>query len=121
MLSTREIRLPLPGRNFEGAGVGILDNSTKWPHGIDGGAEERLVKTNSAARAGRLFRSRKAAPIRPASREIGESEVACHVVELIGAGEACYEGQCGKTSCASSPTGATSFIDESTWYAFAIN
>lgn len=71
------IQLPPPGLDFEGAGVGILNNS-KRPHSIDGKAEERLVMTNSTARADRLFRSRKAALFRPDLREIEESEVAGH-------------------------------------------
>ena len=57
--------LLLPVRDFEGVGGGVTAfQTTVRDDNKEGNAEERFVMTNKAARARRLFRSRKAASLR---------------------------------------------------------
>ena len=64
--NTASTPFPLSGRDFEGVDPGVtVFQTTVRDDSIDGKAEARFVMIDGTARAGGLFRSRKAAPLRP--------------------------------------------------------
>ena len=74
--NTTSTPFPLSRRDFGGvdSGVTVLQTTVR-DDSIDGKAEARFVMVDGTARADGLFRSRKAAPLRPGLGEIEEGEV----------------------------------------------
>ena len=74
--NTTSTPFPLSGRDFGGVDSGVtVFQTTVRDDSIDGKAEARFVTVDGTARAGGLFRCRKAAPLRPSLGEIEEGEV----------------------------------------------